>query len=132
MDVPREPHRVQQGPGAPLRPRTQSPQRTSEVSPVGQRIQNVTYFEVEVDVTDANAQLLRPRMSGDAEIVTEVVEDALLVPEAALRYRGEQVYVEARDGEAGFAARDVRIGIVDGSRVQVAEGLVEGDEVTLR
>jgi RND family efflux transporter MFP subunit len=106
--------------------------RVRKISPVGQRIQNVTYFEVEVDVTDANAQLLRPRMSGDAEIVTEVVEDALLVPEAALRYRGEQVYVEARDGAAGFAPRDVRIGIVDGSRVQVAEGLVEGDEVTLR
>jgi HlyD family secretion protein len=106
--------------------------RVRKISPVGQRIQNVTYFEVEVEVTDPEAQLLRPRMSGDAEIVTEVVEDALLVPEAALRYRGEQVYVEARDGAAGFAARDVRIGIVDGSRVQVAEGLAEGDEVTLR
>jgi HlyD family secretion protein len=106
--------------------------RVRKISPVGQRIQNVTYFEVEVEVTDPEAQLLRPRMSGDAEIVTEVVEDALLVPEAALRYRGEQVYVEARNGEGGFAPRDVRIGIVDGSRVQLAEGLVEGDEVTLR
>jgi RND family efflux transporter MFP subunit len=102
-----------------------------KISPVGQRIQNVTYFEVEVEVTDADAQRLRPRMSGDAEIVTEVVEDALLLPETALRYRGEQVYVEARNGEA-FAARDVAIGIVDGARVQVAEGLAEGDEVVLR
>ena len=106
--------------------------RVLEVAPVGQRNQNVTYFEVKVAVIDPDAALLRPRMSGDAEIVTEVVEDALLVPESALRYRGEQVYVEARNGAAGFAPRDVRIGIVDGSRVQVAEGLAEGDEVTLR
>jgi HlyD family secretion protein len=106
--------------------------RVRKISPVGQRIQNVTYFEVEVEVTDPDAQLLRPRMSGDAEIVTEVVEDALLVPETALRYRGEQVYVDAKDGEAGFAPRDVTIGIVDGSRVQVAAGLAEGDEVALR
>jgi HlyD family secretion protein len=106
--------------------------RVRKISPVGQRIQNVTYFEVEVEVTDTEAQLLRPRMSGDAEIVTEVVEDALLVPETALRYRGEQVYVDARNGEAGFVPRDVTIGIVDGGRVQVAAGLAEGDEVALR
>jgi HlyD family secretion protein len=106
--------------------------RVRKISPVGQRVQNVTYFEVEVEVTDAEAERLRPRMSGDAEIVTEVVEDALLLPEAALRYRGEQVYVEAENGEGTFAPRDVTIGIVDGARVQVAEGLVEGEEVVLR
>lgn len=106
--------------------------RVRKISPVGQRIQNVTYFEVEVEVTDPDSQLLRPRMSGDAEIVTEVLEDALLLPETALRYRGEQVYVEAKDGAGAFAPRDVRIGIVDGSRVQVADGLAEGDEVVLR
>jgi RND family efflux transporter MFP subunit len=106
--------------------------RVRKISPVGQRVQNVTYFEVEVEVTDADAARLRPRMSGDAEIVTEIVDDALLLPEAALRYRGEQVYVEAKNGDGLFAPRDVTIGIVDGSRVQVAEGLGEGDEVVLR
>jgi HlyD family secretion protein len=124
--------------GQPARLRTEAfGGRTFEghvrkISPVGQRIQNVTYFEVEVEVTDPDAQRLRPRMSGDAEIVTEVVEDALLLPESALRYRGEQVYVESKNGEDGFAPRDVRIGIVDGARVQVADGLAEGDEVALR
>jgi RND family efflux transporter MFP subunit len=106
--------------------------RVRKISPVGQRVQNVTYFEVEVEVTDAAAEQLRPRMSGDAEIVTEVVEDALLLPESALHYRGEQVYVEARNGDGSFVPRDVRIGIVDGARVQVAEGVSEGDEVVLR
>ena len=33
-------------------------------------------------------------MSGDADIVTEVVEDAVTVPETALAYRGDQVLVE--------------------------------------
>ena len=106
--------------------------RVQKISPVGERVQNVTYFEVEVEVTDAAAEQLRPRMSGDAEIVTEVVEDALVLPESALRYRGEQVYVEAKNGEGLFAPRDIQIGIVDGTRVQVADGLAEGDEVMLR
>ena len=51
-----------------------------KIAPLGQRVQNVTYFEVEIDVTDAEASLLRPRMSGDADIVTEVIDDALIVP----------------------------------------------------
>jgi HlyD family secretion protein len=106
--------------------------RVRKISPVGQRIQNVTYFEVEVEVVDEEAQLLLPRMSGDAEIVTEVLEDALVLPETALRYRGEQTYVEARNGEGAFSPVDVRVGIVDGARVEVAEGLDEGDVVALR
>jgi HlyD family secretion protein len=106
--------------------------RVRKISPVGQRIQNVTYFEVEVEVVDPEAQRLLPRMSGDAEIVTRVLEDALVLPETALRYRGEQTYVEARNGDGSFVPRDVRVGIVDGDRVQVAEGLEEGDEVALR
>ena len=82
----------------------------------------------------SEAAKLRPRMSGDADIVTEVVEDAVTVPETALAYRGEQVLVHCpnRDGDGASEERPVRIGIVDGSRVQVLEGLASGDVVVLR
>jgi HlyD family secretion protein len=107
--------------------------RVAEISPLGERVQNVTYFEVKVEITDPDAQLLRPRMSGDADIVTEVVTDAILVPETALRYQGERIYVEAEsDGSPEALERDVEIGIVDGSRVQVLRGLAEGERVRVR
>jgi HlyD family secretion protein len=106
----------------------------TDIAPLGQRVQNVTYFEVEIEITDPDAQLLRPRMSGDAEIVTEVVEDAVVIPETALRYRGDAIYVDTivRQSEARIEPRDVRIGIVDGARVQVLEGLEPGEEVVVR
>jgi HlyD family secretion protein len=106
----------------------------TKIAPLGQRIQNVTYFEVEIEVVDADAQLLRPRMSGDADIVTEVVEDALVIPETALRYRGEQIYVEtvAPESRPPIASRDIEIGIVDGTKVQVLRGLEVGEEVRLQ
>ena len=44
--------------------------KVTEIAPMGQRVQNVTYFQVEIEITDPDAQLLRPRMSGDADIVT--------------------------------------------------------------
>lgn len=73
-------------------------------------------------------------MSGDAAIVSEVVKDALVIPETALRYKGNQIYVDRVTGDNGtpFEARDIVIGIVDGTRVQVLSGLEEGDEVRLQ
>jgi RND family efflux transporter MFP subunit len=105
--------------------------RVREIAPLGQRIQNVTYFEVEIEITDTEAKLLRPRMSGDAEIVTEVVAQALLIPETALRYRGDTIFVEVTNGD-GSEQRDVTVGVVDGDRVQVLDGLAVGEEVVLQ
>ena len=119
--------------------------RVREIAPMGQRVQNVTYFEVKVEITDPDAGLLRPRMSGDAEIVTEVIEDALIVPETALRYRGADVLVDlARtdpatdadgEGEGEGDSREervVEIGIVEGDRVQIVDGLEPGVRVVLQ
>ena len=100
--------------------------RVREIAPLGKRVQNVTYFEVKVEVTDPDAALLKPRMSGDGEIVTEVVEDALVVPETALRYEGDHVFVDVLDGSKAPEAREVKVGIVDGARVQLMGGVEPG------
>jgi HlyD family secretion protein len=104
-----------------------------KIAPLGQRVQNVTYFEVEIGVSDPDATLLRPRMSGDADIVTEVVEDAVVVPETALRYRGSETYVQVAAGDdAPPTDAPVEIGIVDGSRVQLLGGVEPGQLVLLQ
>ncbi|MEM7410716.1 MAG: efflux RND transporter periplasmic adaptor subunit [Myxococcota bacterium] len=103
-----------------------------EIAPLGQRVQNVTYFEVKIEVTDADASLLRPRMSGDAEIVTEVVRDAVFVPETALRYRGEEIYVEVGNGDGSAEQRAIEIGLIDGAKVQILSGLEAGESVRLQ
>lgn len=107
--------------------------RVRQIAPLGQRVQNVTYFEVEVEITDPDAALLRPRMSGDADIVTEVVDDAVIVPETALRYRGAEVQVDvlAGDGPGDVVPRTVELGILEGARVQVLSGVEPGEQVVL-
>ena len=117
--------------------------RVREIAPMGQRIQNVTYFEVKVEIIDEDAALLRPRMSGDAEIVTEVVEDAVIVPETALRYRGTEILVDIEsaidmetdapeEAEPDANLRVVEVGIIDGDRVQITEGLPPGTRILLQ
>jgi HlyD family secretion protein len=103
-----------------------------EVKPLGNRQQNVTYFEVRVRVDDGDAALLRPRMSADADIVAETLEDALVVPETALLYDGSDVAVETVVNGGPPARKKIRIGIVDGSRVQVVDGLAAGERVRLK
>ena len=107
--------------------------RVRKIAPLGQRVQNVTYFEVEVEITDPDAARLRPRMSGDADIVTEIVDDAVLVPETALRYRGAEVQVDvvASDGSRTITPRTVELGILDSARVQVLSGVEPGERVLL-
>ncbi len=125
--------------GQPARLRTEAfagrvfQAEVSEIAPLGQRVQNVTYFEVEIRITDPDAALLRPRMSGDADIVTEVVDDALIVPETALRYRGDETYVQIASGESDPTSDAiVQIGIVDGTRVQLLGGVEPGQRVLLQ
>ncbi len=104
------------------------------IAPLGQRQQNVTYFEVEVLVTDPDARLLRPLMSADADVVTETVDDALVVPEAALVFEGDEILVErvVRASVPALERRPVEVGIVAGNRAQILTGIDAGDEVRLR
>ena len=83
---------------------------------------------------DSDADLLLPRMSGDGEIITEIVDDALIIPETALRYRGEQIYVETVTHASAeeIEEKDVTVGIVDGVKVQILSGIDAGDEVLLQ
>jgi len=123
--------------GQPARVRTEAfPERRfagvlRKITPLGKRVQNVTYFEVEVELTDPDATLLRPRMSGDAEIVAEVIEDALHVPETALRYDAVGAHVR-RLAAAGSEDVPVEIGVVDGAKVEIRKGLAEGEQVELQ
>ncbi len=126
--------------GQPARVRTEAhgartfPGTVRDISPLGDRRENVTYFEVEVALAPEAVAELRPRMSADADIVTEVVDDALVVPETALAYEGSDVYVERVLGgdPPKTERRRVTIGIVDGGRVQVLDGVAAGEEVALR
>lgn len=126
-------------PGQPARLRTEAfadrvfAGRVRSIKPLGQRVQNVTYFEVEIEIVDPEATRLRPRMSADADIVTEVVEDAVVVPETALRYRGAEVQVDVWNGDgAAVSPRTVELGIVDGARVQILAGAEPGEAVVVQ
>src|SRR5690606_36161117 len=92
----------------------------------------VKYLSMRAPVpADAAARLgLVPGQQMRAQVVQLEAEDAITVPNIALRSRGGAWEVRVREGN-GAAWRRVELGVRGVSRSQVLSGLAEGDEVLL-
>lgn len=95
------------------------------VSPLGVNTSNVVTFDVEIRVTDKENGLLKSGMSADVEITTKKTEGALLIPLTAIGTKNGERFVRLASGEERF----IKTGQNDGARIQVIDGLVEGDRI---
>lgn len=101
--------------------------RVDRVASLGATVSNVVTFEVEVVITDDDAQLLKPGMSADLEIVASRKEGATLVPLVAIQTEGGKRFVTTRGGER----RALRTGATDGANIEVLEGVAPGEELVI-
>ncbi len=107
--------------------------KVTQISPMGVERDNVTNFEVRVSI-DNPGNALKANMTANAEIVLEERSDVLLVPEAAISYDASRnASVEVLDASARNERRKVpvTVGISNGTRTQIVEGLKQGDRVVL-
>jgi HlyD family secretion protein len=95
------------------------------VSPLGKTATNVVTFDVEIVITDEAAHLLRSGMSADLEIITRLIENAVLLPLVAIESAGPKRFARLPDGERQL----LRTGPNDGAHIVVLEGLEAGDRV---
>jgi HlyD family secretion protein len=107
--------------------------QVTQISPIGVEKDNVTTFEVEVSI-DNPGQELKANMTANAEIILEEHADSLLVPEAAVTYDDQRnAFVDVADPGAKNGRRKVavKVGVGNGTKVQVLSGVKDGDEVVL-
>jgi HlyD family secretion protein len=107
--------------------------RVTKISPMGAEKDNVTSFEVRVSIDNAN-KALKANMTANAEIVLEEHTGALLIPEAAVSYDAvKQPSVVLLDPESPTGRRSVplTLGVSNGTKVEVLEGLKPGDRLIL-
>jgi HlyD family secretion protein len=107
--------------------------RVTQISPIGAEKDNVTTFEVKVSIENG-AKELKANMTANAEIVLEEHANALIIPEAAISYdASRKASVDVFDPRAKNSRRKVpiRVGVGNGTRTQVLEGLKEGEKVVL-
>jgi HlyD family secretion protein len=107
--------------------------RVTQISPMGVEKDNVTNFEVRVSIDNPGKEL-KANMTANAEIVLEEHPNSLIVPEAAIAYDSQKnAFVDLVDPGAKNGRRrvPVKLGIGNGTRIQVLEGIKEGDRIVL-
>jgi HlyD family secretion protein len=107
--------------------------KVTQISPIGVEKDNVTTFEVEVSI-DNPGQELKANMTANAEVILEERPNSLIVPEAAVTYDAQKnATVELADpgAEGGRRTVPVKLGIGNGTRTEVRDGLKQGDKVVL-
>jgi HlyD family secretion protein len=103
------------------------------IAPMGRDQNNVTTFEVRVTISNPLGKL-RVGMTANAEIVLEERKNVLLIPETALVYdKDKSTWAQRLDPSAkpGWRKVPMKIGISNGQRSQVLDGLAEGDKFVL-
>jgi HlyD family secretion protein len=100
---------------------------------MGVERENVTNFEVRVSIENPGNEL-KANMTANAEIVLEERKNALIIPEAAISYdairKASADVLDPRE-RTGRRRVPIKIGISNGTRTQVLDGLKEGDRIVL-
>jgi HlyD family secretion protein len=107
--------------------------KVTQISPMGIEKDNVTNFEVRVSI-DNPGQELKANMTANAEIVLEEHANSLILPEAAIVYDAQKhpfVDVALPGVKNGRQRKAIRLGVGNGTKIQILEGLQEGDKVVL-
>jgi len=108
--------------------------KVTKISPMGVEKDNVTTFEVRVSITNPGGEL-KAAMTANAEILLEEHKGVLIIPEGAILYdkdRNASVEVPDAKGEDGKKKVAIKIGISNGAKTEVTEGLKESQEVILQ
>jgi HlyD family secretion protein len=107
--------------------------KVTQISPMGVEKDNVTNFEVRVSIDNPGKEL-RANMTANAEIVLEELANSLIVPEAAVTYDAQKhafVDVVAPGTKTGRRKTPVTLGVGNGTKIQVIDGLKQGEKVVL-
>ena len=105
----------------------------TQISPIGVEQDNVTTFEVEVSIDNPGKEL-KANMTANAEIILDELAGSLLVPEAAVTYDAQRnAFVDLVDPAERTGRRrvPVTVGVGNGTRLQLLDGVKEGDQVVL-
>lgn len=108
--------------------------QVTKISPLGVEKDNVTTFEVRVSIRNPGGEL-KTNMTANAEVILEEKKGVLTVPESAVLYDKERKpSLEVPDANADGGRRKVavKLGISNGVKAELVEGLAEGDKVVLQ
>jgi HlyD family secretion protein len=98
----------------------------------GVNVSNVVTFEVKIEVLGEKKKLLKPEMIAAVQIISAEKDDVLVVPALAVTRKGRDLMATVIDDKGEKTDRKIEVGLSDGDRWEVKDGLVEGDTVLVK
>lgn len=118
--------------------------QVAEIDTIGTVTQGVVTYNVKI-LFDTQDERIKPGMSVSAAIITKVKQDAFIVPNSAVKSRGNNHYVEIFDtalpqsqGNQGVTSsalprqQKVGVGLSNDTSTEIISGLKEGDQIVVR
>ena len=108
--------------------------KVTRIAPLGVEKDNVTTFEVRVSIDNPGGEL-KANMTANAEILLEEHKHVLTVPEQSVLYdkdRSASVEIPDSSQKSGRKKIPIKVGISNGTKVEVLAGLKAGDTVILQ
>ncbi len=100
------------------------------IAPQGRVESTITVFEVTIEVENKDKSMLKPMMTANAEILTDLKKDVLLVPSEAVRAKGDEIGIyKASDGKSLWIP--VSTGMSNGILTEVQGDVKEGEDVII-
>lgn len=80
-------------------------------------------FEIKAAVTVPKGSNIRSGYSANAEISLEKAENVLSIAESTVEFSGDSTFVYVKTGEQQYIKTPVKLGLSDGLKIEVKEGL---------
>ncbi|MEM6928582.1 MAG: efflux transporter periplasmic adaptor subunit, partial [Myxococcota bacterium] len=101
------------------------------ISPKGIEIDGTVQFTIRAAIASRNDLFIRAGSSANADIVLDRRTQVLTIDERALQFEEGRPYVEVETGSNRFERRPIEVGLSDGLKIEVLEGLEAGEVVRL-
>jgi HlyD family secretion protein len=99
------------------------------ISPKATESNGASQFQIKAAIVPSDTHTIRAGYSANAEIVLQEAKGVLSVPESALEFNGDSVFVYLMSSPQVFERIPVKTGMSDGINIHVLSGLTEGQIV---
>ena len=99
------------------------------ISPKATESNGASQFQIKAAIDPSDTHTIRAGYSANAEIVLQEAKGVLSVPESALEFNGDSVFVYLMSSPQVFERIPVKTGMSDGINIHVLSGLTEGQIV---
>jgi HlyD family secretion protein len=101
------------------------------IAPKGKEIDGAIQFEVKAAVAKRQGIEVRANYSANADIVLQEKKKVLAIREALVQYKDDKPFIEIETTPQNFVRKDVKLGLSDGIKVEVLEGVTLADKIKI-